>query len=138
MVNANIHTILPIGIYDQKGMHNKVCHLKKALYGLKQAPRLWYKYLTKSLEHLGFTIFPHDEGVYINKATSCIIICHVDDILIIHKVMAYIDEISIKAQQYIQIEKLGFVSTFLGNDISLDYNTKTLYINQKRYTLVVV
>lgn len=56
---------------------------KKALYGLKQTPRLWSKYMTNALKELGFTVFPYDEGIYINKQTLCIIICHVDDNLYI-------------------------------------------------------
>lgn len=134
-IDATIYTILPTGIYNDP---NKVCLLKKALYGLKQAPRLWSKYLSKALDKLGFTVFPYDEGIYINHNTSCLIICHVDDILIIHKDMKYINEISNKAQEYIKIEKIGSVSTFLGNDISINYDTKTLYINQNKYTAKIL
>ena len=134
-IDAAIYTILPIGIYNDS---NKACLLKKALYGLKQAPRLWFKYLSTALSKLGFTIFPYDEGIYINHNTSCIIICHVDDILIIHKDMNYINEISNKAQEYIKIEKIGSVSTFLGNDISINYDNKTLFINQHKYTLKIL
>ena len=135
-IDSDMYTILPTGIYDQNDpkYRNKVCHLKKVLYGLKQAPRLWNKYLAEALHHLGFRVFPYDEGIFINEETSCIIICHVDDILIIHESLDYINEISNKARQYIKLEGVGSVSTFLGNDISINYNTKTLYINQKKYT----
>lgn len=134
-IDSNIYTILPTGVYDDKSpkYRNKACYLRKALYGLKQAPRLWYKYLTKALHKLGFHVFPYDEGVFINKTAACIIICHVDDILIIHQDLAYIKEISNKAQEYIKIEEIGSVSTFLGNDISINYQTKTLSINQENY-----
>ena len=36
-IDANIYTILPIGVYNSP---NKCCHLKKVLYSLKQSPRL--------------------------------------------------------------------------------------------------
>jgi hypothetical protein len=55
-INADIYTILPIGVYNDPKCRGKVCHLNKAIYGLKQSPRLWYKYLTKVLKGLDFHV----------------------------------------------------------------------------------
>lgn len=128
-IDADIYTILPIGLYDDPKYKNKCCRLKKALYGLKQSPRLWNQYLKKHLKTLGFEVLPYDKGVFINKKTKCIIICHVDDILILHENLSYIREIANKAKEHIKLEEIGTVSTFLGNDITINYKNKTLSIN---------
>jgi hypothetical protein len=133
-IDKDIYTILPEGFYKDPKYNNKVAKLNKALYGLKQSPRLWYKYLYNALKKLGYTIFPYDEGVFINKATNTIILCHVDDILIISSNLATITDISDKLAIYIKLEKIGPVATFLGNDISINYDKKSLYIHQTRYT----
>ena len=129
-IDANIYTILPIGVYNNP---NKCCYLKKALYGLKQSPRLWYKYLSSILAKFGFKVFIYDEGIYINPKDKCILICHVDDILVIHKDLSYIYNIVAKISHYIKIEEIGIVSMFLGNSITINYKTKMLYIDQKGY-----
>ena len=131
-IDANIYTILPIGIYDSKD--NRVCHLNKALYGLKQSPRLWYKYLSKILNNFDFKALPYDEGIYINTITKCILICHVDDILVIHSDITYIKQLFNNIKQYVKLEEIGPISTFLGNNITIDYQNKKLYINQTKYT----
>jgi hypothetical protein len=133
-IDADIYTILPIGVYSKNMNTSKCCHLKKALYGLKQSPRLWYQYLSKILAKFGFRVFPYDEGIYINSKSKCILICHVDDILVLHKDLSYIYNIIAKISNYIKIEEIGTVSMFLGNNISIDYLNKTLYIDQKAYT----
>jgi hypothetical protein len=88
--NAFIHTLidieiymqLPTGYYQDNKYKNKVYRLKKAIYGLKQSPRLWYKYLSTKLKELGYVVFNYDPGAFINKDTNSIILCHVDDLLI--------------------------------------------------------
>jgi hypothetical protein len=124
---------LPIGLYDNIKYKNKVAKLKKAIYGLKQAPRLWYNFLKNTLNKLGFITFPYDEGIFIRPQDSSIIICHVDDLLIINKSLDIIKEIYKKATLYIKLEWLGPVSTFLGNDISINYTNKTINIIQANY-----
>ena len=59
---------------------------------------------------------------------------HVDDILFIHSDIIYIQEIAQKANQYIKLEEIGKISTFLGNNITIDYISKEIYIDQKDYT----
>lgn len=133
-IDTDIYTILPIGLYSDNRYKNKVCHLKKALYGLKQSPRLWHQYLANLLAKLGFKVLPYDEGVFIHKADKAIIICHVDDLLILHKDISYIYNLVNKIKASIKLEDLGQVSTFLGNDIYIDYPNQRIYINQAMYT----
>ena len=59
---------------------------------------------------------------------------HVDDILFIHSNIIYIQEIARKANQYIKLEEIRKISTFLGNNIIIDYISKEIYIDQKDYT----
>ena len=49
---------------------------------------------------------------------------HVDDILFIHQDKAYIQDIAKKFNVYIKLEELGDISTFLGNNIYIDYLAK--------------
>jgi hypothetical protein len=58
---------------------------------------------------------------------------HVDDILFIHQDKAYIQDIAKKFNVYIKLEELGDISTFLGNNIYIDYLAKQIYIDQKDY-----
>jgi Reverse transcriptase (RNA-dependent DNA polymerase) len=132
-IDTDIYTILPIGLYNQGQYKNKCCKLRKALYGLKQAPRLWNQYFSRSIKRLGFDILPYDEGVYVNKQSGAIIITHVDDIIIIHKDITYITNLAKEARQFIQLEELGQISTFLGNNINIDYKNKTISIDQNDY-----
>ena len=107
--------------------------MKKALYGLKQAPRLWSEFFQKAIANLGFDRVPIDEGIYINGKTQAIIITHVDDIIIIHKDLAYINKLTTAARQYIQLEEIGELATFLGNNISLNYQDQSITIDQNDY-----
>jgi Reverse transcriptase (RNA-dependent DNA polymerase) len=134
-IDTDIYTVLPTGLYDQNGQYkNKCCKLQKALYGLKQSPRLWNQYFYRSIQHLGFDILPYDEGVYINKQSSAIIITHVDDIIIIHEDITYINNLAKEARKFIQLEEIGEIATFLGNNINIDYSKKTISIDQNDYT----
>ena len=130
-IDADIYTILPTGIYNKSP--NKICHLNKALYGLKQSPGLWNRFLKQELYNIGFEVFPYDEGVYLNKYTKTILICHVDDILILNSDIIYIRQLADKIRRNISLDEIGLVTTFLGNDIIVDYSKKLLYINQTKY-----
>ena len=79
-IDQDIYVQLPTSFYNNN--NNKVCRLRKALYGLKQALRLWYKHLLKILNKLGFVVFNYDKGAFINPTIQCIILCHVNNIII--------------------------------------------------------
>jgi hypothetical protein len=132
-IDTNIYTILPIGLYTDTKYQNKCAKLNKALYGLKQAPRLWNQYLKTVLKTMGFRVFVYDEGIFINEEMRCILICHVDDILVLHHDLTYIKNLRISISKYIELDEIGQVTTFLGNDIYIDYKSKRLYISQSKY-----
>lgn len=133
-IDQEIYIRLPEGQYPEATRQGKVAKLNKALYGLKQSPRLWYKHLAKVLKAQGFTVFPYDEGVFINSQTTTIIICHVDDLLIINPTEAVIDQLAEALTSEIKLDRIGPVATYLGNDIGIDRATKAIRIQQKRYT----
>jgi hypothetical protein len=58
---------------------------------------------------------------------------HVNDILFIHHDRAYINKTAKAFHRYIKLEELGDISTFLGNNISINYKAKKIYINQNDY-----
>jgi len=133
-IDEEIYTILPTGFYTEDKYKNKVCRLRKALYGLKQAPRLWYKHLEKILYKLGYTVFNHDDGAFINPNTQSIILCHVDDIIITGPNPEEISAQINKAKEEIKIQSLGEISTFLGINIRIDYKNNKLHMDQNNYT----
>ena len=70
-----------------------------------------------------------DEGIYIYNINEIIISCYVDDLLV-----AYLNEPILKsfikeALKYINLEDLGDVTDFLGNNIIINYNIKDIYID---------
>jgi len=79
-------------------------------------------------------VFNHDEGAFINPTIQSIILCHVDDIIISgpdpNKIIAQIN----KAKDEIKLQALGQINTFLGINISIDYNNNTLHMHQNNYT----
>ena len=131
-VHANIDT--EIYVIQPKGFEkgNKVCKLNKALYGLKQSPRLWYKYLKEILYKHGFKVLPYDEGVFINTTYSIIILCHVDDLIVVGPNKAIIESIINKASKDIKIQPMGTPSTFLG--IEMVFKQGELTLHQSKYT----
>jgi len=112
----------PIGF--EKG-HNKVCKLKKALYGLKQSPRLWYEFLSKILKAKGFITLPHDQGAFVHPTKGIVILCHVDDFLVLGENKAIIDSVLKEVSLKVKLQALGEVSTFLRIKFSLEKNERT-------------
>ncbi len=86
---------------------NKHAKLNKALYGLKQALRLWNQYLKTVLKDLGFEVFILDKGIFINKRMKCVLICYVDDILVLHYDLGYIKSLKNTISKNIELDKIG-------------------------------
>ena len=116
----------------------KYCKLNKALYGLKQSPRLWYEHLLGVLTNFGFTTMPYDSAIFIQEHNKTIIICHVDDLIITGPNQGTINQIIDEISKSVKLEKIGDVNQFLGMQICPDYNTKSLSINQSKYTSVLL
>jgi hypothetical protein len=133
-IDVPIYCKLPDGLYNDNKYNNKVALLRKALYGLKQAPRLWYLYLLKVLLDNGFKKSEYDSGVFYHTIYSIIIVCHVDDCMVVGPNRTIIEKIMNSIRNNVKIELMGSLTSFLGNDIDINYEDKTVKINQTRYT----
>jgi hypothetical protein len=134
-VHADIDTLIytkqPIGF----SVGDKVCRLNKAIYGLKQSPRLWYKYLRSALESEGFKVSLYDEGVFIHSTKKLVLVCHVDDIIVVGPNKEHIRETMNKAakSKEIKLKEIGFPTTFLGIDLDIKPG-ESISLNLDRYT----
>jgi hypothetical protein len=65
-VERDVYMLLPKG-FSIQGMDNPkdyVLHIHRNIYGQKQAGRVWFQYLLKKLESVGFEQSKHDECVF--------------------------------------------------------------------------
>lgn len=96
--------------------HDVVCLLDKALYGLKQAGRAWYHRIDEEIMNLKATRSDADPSLYfigpVENRTHIII--YVDDILIVSRTDAKIDEVRDFLNTKFEIKDLGDVRYCLG------------------------
>jgi reverse transcriptase-like protein len=135
-IDKEIYVIQPTGFAQNNSY--KVCKLLKALYGLKQSPRLWYKHLKEELLAVGFIVYPYDEGIFIHKEYNIIVVCHVDDFYITGPDKGKIHQICEKLSKRLKLKFLGVISSFLGNEITLDYKNQQIFISQCKYTAKIL
>lgn len=116
--------------------HDVVCLLGKALYGLKQAGRAWYHCIDGEIMNLGATRSDADPCLYfigpVEDRTHIII--YVDDILIMSRTDAKIDEVRDFLNTKFEIKDLGDVRYCLGLEFERGANEmkicQTGYINE--------
>lgn len=134
LIDYDVYMRLPEGFYNDPKFKGKVAKLKKALYGLKQAPRLWYQFLANALAKIGYSKNPYDEACFINNENGNILVAHVDDMLIIAQDHKFVQKLEDQLAKEMKIERIGPVKSFLGHDIEINYEKKTLFISQPGYT----
>jgi hypothetical protein len=137
--NGFVHADIDTDIYVKQPIEfekepTKVCKLLKALYRLKQSLRLWYNYLKILLLQEGFIVFPYDKGIFINISKSITICCHVDDFIISSPNKHMIDILILDLSKSLELVEMGQISTFLGNEFILDYNSQRITMHQCKYT----
>jgi hypothetical protein len=71
--------------------------------------------------------------VFIHPEYQITFICHVDDIIVLGPNKSNIDSIINKLSKQINLDFQGELTSFLGNDIQIDRETKTITISQHRY-----
>jgi len=130
--NTEIYIIQPTG-YEDIDNPTKVCRLNKALYGLKQSARQWYNYLSLILKELGFTPLISDQSIFINYTTQIIVTSHIDDLLVFSSNSKAIQELKDNLSIKVTITDLGPISYYLGIEISRDYSSKTITLQQSKY-----
>ena len=110
-----------------------VCRLNKALYGLKQAPRAWFKKLSNSLLHWGFSCSKADTSMFIFHSTASILIVliYVDDIIVTRSSSQLISSLVTFLHSNFALKDLGDLHFFLG--LEATRTNDNLYLTQSKY-----
>lgn len=135
-LNERIYMKQPRG-FEQGG--DLVCKLKKSLYGLKQAGHEWNKCFNKYLvDEQKFKRLISDPCVYIksNKMDTIIVSVYVDDILIICKNRAVINEFKRRLNDRFAIEDIGECRRIIGIEVKQD--GQGIFIHQRNYTVDIL
>lgn len=112
----------------------RVCKLLKSLYGLKQAPRNWNHKFDNFIKQHGFTSSNADKCLYIANMDNFMIylLLYVDDGLVICKCKHLIDKILCNLQENFEIN-VTVPKLFIGLELEICKDMKTIFIHQKRY-----
>jgi len=130
LVKEDIYVEQPEGFTSA----GKVCHLIKSLYGLKQAPRVWYDCLSDYLHELGFRISLADSSLFIKGDSDPVyLLCYVDDILLIGRNKAAIQEVKELILKRFDVRDLDSPTKYLGINIDRDKDTQAIKISQPLY-----
>ena len=113
---------------------NKVCHFRRALYGLKQAPRAWFAKFNSTISRLGYIVSHYDSALFLCCTDKDIILLllYVDDMIITGDDLNGIQELKDFLSQQFEMKDLGYLSYFLGLEIT--HSTNGLYITQAKYS----
>jgi hypothetical protein len=113
-VERDLYMEIPKGVKldGTKNTHNYVLKIIKNQYGQKQAGRVWYQYLTKGLEEMGFVKSKVDECVFYYK--GCLILIYVDDSIIMGPMKTRVQEVIQQIATKFKIQEEGDMCEFLG------------------------
>ena len=126
-IDKEIYTIQPTGFENG----DKVCRLNKALYGLKQSARQWYIFLKQILNKFGLKHNNVDESIFYKE--NLVIVCHIDDLLIMSPKMSLIQEFKKHMANSVEITDLGEAHFFLGIQITRNRTAHTMTLSQTKY-----
>jgi hypothetical protein len=126
--------------YLQPGRENLVCKLKKSLYGLKQSPRCWNNAFRQHMESIRFQQSSADPCVFIQtEDTSVTIVAvYVDDLIIITKTPAKMEQVKINLAAKFKMKDLGPLHYCLGITIDQDNERKCLWLHQRQYISAIL
>ncbi|KAL5606035.1 uncharacterized protein BROUX77_003228 [Berkeleyomyces rouxiae] len=102
---------------DSSG-HELVGKLCRALYGLRHAPRRWFEALEKLLFSLGFHSLDADPCIFLTA--GCIIMIHVDDMLVIGPDPVRLRHLYEQIHAVYPMKGLDPVSNYLGIHFSVE------------------
>ncbi len=101
-----------VKIENTENTQDYVLRIVKNLYGQKQAGRVWYQYLAKGLQEMGFIKSKIDECVFYYK--SCLVLIYVDDSIIMGPIKMQVQEIIKLISEKFKIQEEGNMCEFLG------------------------
>lgn len=133
-LDESIYMSQPLGFKD-RNLPEHVCLLKKSLYGLKQSPRQWYKRFDTFILGIGFTRSMFDSCFYF----ACIndmpiyLLLYVDDMLLISKSIAQINELKVRLSAEFDMKDLGRAKKILGMLIDRNRSYNSLKLHQLPY-----
>jgi Reverse transcriptase (RNA-dependent DNA polymerase) len=109
-----IYVELPPGGYrshpDNTGM---ILEVNKSFYGDRRAPKLWYMYLRKKLENIGFVVDANDACLFTKP--GCIFVNYVDDGIFIAENQSTINEVLQQLkEQALDFDEMGSLLDYLG------------------------
>jgi hypothetical protein len=116
-VERDLYMDIPKGV-KLEGIENTrdyVLQIIENLYGQKQAGRVWYQYLTKGLEDMGFIKSKIDECAFYYK--NCLILIYVYDSIIMGPNKSQVQEIIQKISERYKIQEEGNICEFLGIEV---------------------
>jgi hypothetical protein len=113
-VERDLYMEIPKGVKLENVENTRDCVLCiiKNLYGQKQAGRVWYQYLTKGLEEMGFIKSKVDKCVFYYK--SCLILIYVDDSIIMLPIKSQVQDTIKRISERFNIQEEGDMCEFLG------------------------
>jgi hypothetical protein len=123
------------------GQEHKVYRLLRGLYGLKQAAFCWNSHFSATLTDLGFLRCDADPCVYIKRAAEgvTILAVWVDDCLVATSpATTLLADLRTSLFDRYQMTDLGELSWFLNMAVTRNRETRTLKLDQSRYTATVL
>jgi hypothetical protein len=108
-VERDLYMEKPKGVQldDTKNTRDYVLCIIKNLYGQRQAGGVWYQYLAKGLEEMGFIKSKVDECIFYDK--SCLILIYVDDSIIMGPIKTQVQEVIQRISEKFKIQEEGDV-----------------------------
>jgi hypothetical protein len=123
----------PPGLPDTPGPEF-VWKLKRPLYGLKQAPRQWHAKLKIALLQMGLKPSHSDPSLFIgDRENGSWILVYVDDLLLASTNEKDLQALKDQLKRVFPMKDLGEVSTYLGMEVSRDFNKRKVFLSQKTY-----
>jgi hypothetical protein len=121
-VERDLYMELPKGVrlegITEEDQRDYVLQIVKNLYGQKQAGRVWYQYLTKGLEEIGFKKSKVDECVFYYKKS--IMLVYVDDSIIMGPDANEIATLIKAIGKRFKIQEEGNICEYLGIEVKRD------------------
>ena len=126
---------MPLG-YEVAG--NQVLRLRKGLYGLKQSTQNWNQQFESALSHMDFSTISTDKCIYVRVMGEDITIIglYVDDILILAKAQAIIEETKAGIKRAFKVKDTGPVHRILG--IQVHRRGSITILKQSQYAMRIL